>query len=171
MLRMLFETVSGAFLRHAGGERGMKLQHNFYDKLHAEIQAEIACTDQPPIPEDVLLHPNHALERAYRHLEESARNYKKVRNKEKYKAFRRLSRRALELAAFLPANITVETKENGEGIIFLEAGILLLTSDEEEYTQTIAQLFTTASHIFYDAPENALPHIEFTFTLYDEIKR
>lgn len=145
----------------------MKLQHNFYDVAKVDVDA----SELRPLPE-MGEERRELLEKAYQRIEERERKYKRVLNEDKYDAFCKISKQAVALAKFLPANIMAETQENGEGVIVLRTDMLLLESrDSKEYAQTIAQLFTTADTVFCCTADEGLPYFVFTFILYDLVER
>ena len=141
----------------------MHIRRKFYD----EAKADLEQSEQRPLKAELTQQQSDSLDGMIQRFEQS---YKKAPNPGKRAAFEALARRALDLAEFLCANISVTT-ENGQGNIALESDMLILDRREREYTQTVADLFTAADDIIFYVPANALPKIVFNFFLYDLAER
>ena len=143
------------------------LRYNFYDKKQGDNDQDIylLITKGGELRADEKEICNEIFERTYQQMQETAHP---GLNPGKYAAFKKLSLRAIELAWFLSANISIEVTKGGAGTLQLESSMFILTSGEnQDYMQTIAELFMTADNIFCFVPNNGLPKIEFNFALCD----
>lgn len=141
------------------------LRYQFHDKKDRDF--DLIITETGELREEEKECCDEIFGRAYRRVRETVRPYM---DPQKCAAYRELSKRAVQLAWFFGANISIDVENDGEGIISLETDMFLLASndrgDRKEYVQTLAKLFLAADDIYYFAWNNERPKIDFVFHLY-----
>ena len=139
------------------------LRYHFREKKNRDFDFLVTGTGQ--LTEEESESCDELFERAYRQVAERVQPHMKP---EKCAAYRELSKRAVQRAWFLSANITINVEKGGEGVILLETDAFLLAGgDREEYIEILSELFLAADDVSYFVWENELPKLEFTFALYD----